>query len=259
MASQLAVSAGSLEQVEEHYQIDAQLTTSDAAKVRAAVTTGGQNLAGVVITHPHPDHYAGAALIAGDAPILATAQVAAVICRDDAEKAAIVGAMMGPEWPTRRRFPDQLVDAGDTVDIAGLRMRVTESGPGESHVDTLWWLDERTVFAGDVAYNRMHAYLFDAHYDSWLAALAALDAQLADDATLYLGHGEPADKRVLLAQQHYIETFLEVVREHIADAPQVRRAAVTDRMLTVVPDERLLFLMQLSIEPVHAVLAGTER
>lgn len=56
---------------------------------------------------------------------------------------------------------------------------MTESGPGESHADTLWWLDERTVFAGDVAYNRMHAYLADGQYANWLTALTTLEQQLA--------------------------------------------------------------------------------
>ena len=43
-----------------------------------------------LVTHPHPDHYAGAArLLAGlDVPIVATAAVDAVIRRDDAEKDA---------------------------------------------------------------------------------------------------------------------------------------------------------------------------
>ncbi len=239
--------------------VDGQLTVSDAAKVRAAVTASGQNLAGVLITHPHPDHYAGAALIADGAPIFATPDVDAVIRRDDAEKAAIVGAMMGSEWPAQRRFPDQLVDAGDLRELAGLRLRVSESGPGESHADTLWWLDERTVFAGDIAYNQMHAYLFDAHYDRWLTALAILEEQLADDVTLYLGHGAPAAKPVLGAQRRYIQAFLTAVREHAGDDPQARQAAVSERMRSVVPDERLLFLMELSVEPVHTALAGSAR
>lgn len=44
--------------------VDAQLTTSDAAKVREAVVASGLDLAGIVITHTHPDHYAGAGLLA---------------------------------------------------------------------------------------------------------------------------------------------------------------------------------------------------
>lgn len=239
--------------------VDGQLTFSDAAKVRAAVTASGRTLAGVLITHPHPDHYAGVALIAGDAPILATPQVDAVIRRDDDAKSAIVGAMIGEEWPAERRFPDRLVDPGETVDLAGLPFRVSESGPGESHVDTLWWLDGHTVFAGDIAYNQMHAYLADAHHVAWITALAALADQITDDVTLYLGHGEPAGRQVLYAQRRYIETFLTAVTEYAGGDPDARRAAVVKRMRAAVPDERLLFLMELSVEPVHTALAAGAR
>lgn len=236
--------------------VDGQLTVSDAAKVRAAVAASGRDLAGVLITHPHPDHYAGAALIADGAPIFTTAQVAAVIRRDDEAKAAIVGDMMGAEWPSRRRFPDELVEPGGSCELAGLRFQVHESGPGESDVDTLWWLDEHTVFAGDIAYNQMHAYLADARYDSWLTALAALEQRVTEDVTFYLGHGEPARKPVLDAQRRYVDRFLTAVREHAGDGPQARRDAVVERMRPAVPDERLLFLMELSIEPVHAALTN---
>ncbi len=239
--------------------VDGQLTVSDAAKVREAVAASGRMLAGVLITHPHPDHYAGAGLIAEDAPIIATAQVEAVIRRDDDEKSAIVGPMMGQEWPTWRRFPDRLIEAGDTLELAGLGFRVSESGPGESHADTMWWLDERTVFAGDIAYNHMHAYLVDAHYAAWLTALTALEVQVPDDVTLFLGHGEPAGKPVLGAQRRYIETFLAAVSEHADDDQEARRGAVVERMRALVPDERLLFLLELSVEPAHGALFGGRR
>lgn len=234
--------------------VDGQLTVADAGKVRAAVADSGRDLAAVLITHPHPDHYAGAGLIAGDAPIVATPQVDAVIRRDDEEKSAIVGAMMGEQWPAQRRLPDRLVEPGVAVELAGLHFRVSDNGPGESHVDTLWWLDDQTVFAGDLAYNGMHAYLADAHYNEWLAALAELEASLPDGATLYLGHGEPAGKPVLGAQRRYIHAFLAAVGEHLGGDADVRRQRVIERMRGMAPDERLLFLMELSVEPVHDTL-----
>lgn len=128
-----------------------------------------------------------------------------------------------------------------------------ESGP---HADTLWWLDERTVFAGDIAYNQMHAYLFDAHHASWLTSLATLEARVPDDVTLYLGHGEPAGKPVLEAQRRYIEAFVAAVRAYPGDDVDARGAAVVERMKAIVPDERLQFVMELSIEPVHAALVA---
>src|SRR5262249_23526920 len=82
--------------------VDGQLTVSDAQTVRSAIERTGKDLAGILITHPHPDHYAGAGLIAPPAvPVLATAAVAGIIRRDDALKDGIVGLMMGEQWPTR--------------------------------------------------------------------------------------------------------------------------------------------------------------
>lgn len=234
--------------------VDGQLTVSDAGKVRDAVAATGRPLAGVLITHPHPDHYAGAALVAAGAPILATAEVDAVIRRDDALKAAVVGPMFGAEWPTERRFPDRLVEPGAAVELAGLRFHVTATGPGESHADTLWWLDPRTVFAGDIAYHRTHAYLADAHGPEWLAALDALEDDVPDDVTLYLGHGEPAGKAVLDAQRRYIRAFLAAVAEHADEDAEGRAAAVVARMTALEPEQALRFLMELSIEPVRGAL-----
>jgi glyoxylase-like metal-dependent hydrolase (beta-lactamase superfamily II) len=235
--------------------VDAQLTTSDAAKVHEAVVASGLDLAGIVITHPHPDHYAGAGLLApAGAPIVATPSVDTVIRRDDAEKDAIVGPMMGDQWPSARRFPDTLVEPGATLTLGGLSLRVTETGSGESYADTQWWLDDRTVFVGDVAYNGMHAYLADAQHVQWLQVLERLDTDLADDAVLCPGHGVPAGKGVLTAQRRYIEAFVAAVVDHAEDDRQTRQAAVVERMRGEVDDERLLFLMELSIDPVHAAL-----
>ncbi|MGH8978547.1 MAG: MBL fold metallo-hydrolase, partial [Acidimicrobiia bacterium] len=65
--------------------VDGMLTVSDAALVRQAIDESGLPLAGVVVTHPHPDHYAGLArIVASDeVPIIATNAVDAVIRRDD--------------------------------------------------------------------------------------------------------------------------------------------------------------------------------
>ena len=105
--------------------VDGMLTVSDAALVRQAIDDADRPLAGVVITHPHPDHYAGLTHIVGDdeLPIIATSEVAAVIRRDDETKDAIVGPMMGPEWPKRRLFPNHTVGDGDTVTLGGLTLR----------------------------------------------------------------------------------------------------------------------------------------
>jgi glyoxylase-like metal-dependent hydrolase (beta-lactamase superfamily II) len=237
--------------------VDGQLTIPDADKVRAAIDAASAPVAAVVVTHPHPDHYAGAdRLLDGqDAPIVATAAVDAVIRRDDAEKNAVVGPMMGDAWPSRRRFPDRTAESGTSIELGGLTFTVRDVGPAESHADSLWTLGS-LVFAGDVAYHAMHAYLADGRAAEWLAVLDRLAGELPSDTVLYVGHGAPAGVELLNAQRAYVEAFLAAVGAAADLDPVARRDAVVARMSELVADDRLQFLMELSIEPTNVVLAG---
>lgn len=237
--------------------VDGMLTISDAVLVRQAIDEADVPLAGVLITHPHPDHYAGLWHLIGDAgvPIVATRAVDEVIRRDDAIKNDVVGPMMGAEWPTTRVFPNQLVNNGDEVRLGGLTLQVEELGPGESCIDSLWRLDPVTVFAGDIIYNGMHAYLADGHWEQWLATLARLERELPADITLHVGHGPAAGRQQLAAQRHYIETFIAAVTEHAGAIEAGDHTPVVAAMTELLPSDDLLFLMELSIEPVHAALS----
>lgn len=236
--------------------VDAQLTVSDAQSVRKVIDGFDRPVAAVVLTHGHPDHYAGAATILDGltAPIVSTPGVAEVVSRDDEEKDAIVGPMMGAEWPSQRRFVDEVVSVGSTISLAGLEFAVRDLGPGESGADTLWCLDEQTIFSGDVAYNDMDAYLLDGYFDEWLDDLERLEADIDGTATLYVGHGAPTDKSVLARQGAYVRTFVDAVSANLDSDETERHDRVVEAMSGLVSDDRLLFLMELSIEPAAAQL-----
>lgn len=240
--------------------VDGQLTVSDARAVRQVTDQIGRPIAGLVVTHPHPDHYAGAATILDgvSAPIIATQAVATVIERDDAEKNDIVAPMMGDEWPTTRRFPDEIISHGEPLRLGGLTFEVTDLGAAESHADTMFTLDGDVVFSGDVASNDAHAYLLDGHHVDWLDTLARLERELPSTATLYGGHGAPTDTSILGRQAAYVRAFVDVVAEFRDASEQERHDAVVERMQPMVGDDRLLFLMELSIEPVLATLSRSE-
>lgn len=235
--------------------VDGQLLVSDATALRERIAAIGRPVAALVVTHPHPDHYAGAAsAVDQTVPIYATRAVDAVIRRDDAEKDAIVGPMMGAEWPTERRFPDRLVDDGTKVELAGLEFTVGDFGPGESYADSVWKLGD-DWFIGDVICNDAHAYLADGQYARWLASLDGLMDRTDAGTRLLVGHGEPTDRTSIAAQRTYIQTFVDAVAGAVDLDPEARKAAVLAAMSGVVGDERLQFLMELSIEPVAQVVA----
>jgi glyoxylase-like metal-dependent hydrolase (beta-lactamase superfamily II) len=240
--------------------IDGMLTISDARLVHRAISESGQPLAGVVITHPHPDHYAGVAELVGDhdVPIVATAAVDQVIRRDDDLKNTVVGPMMGDEWPTRRRFPNQTVAPDASVQLGGIELTVTEVGPGESEVDTIWQLDGTVLFAGDVVYSGMHSYLADGHWREWLELLRGLEKELPSDAMLHVGHGEPGSKTLIANQRRYIETFVDAITANAEAVAAGDHTRVLQAMQALLPTDDLLFLADLSIDPVLAKLQAEE-
>src|SRR5919106_1934197 len=81
--------------------IDAPMFVSDARAYRARLDALHKPLAGVLLTHPHPDHYNGLTdLVAGyDVPVIALADVDREIRARDDEKRARWAPVFGDEWP----------------------------------------------------------------------------------------------------------------------------------------------------------------
>jgi glyoxylase-like metal-dependent hydrolase (beta-lactamase superfamily II) len=258
------VNAYLVESETEVVAVDATLGVSDGRRLRARIDGTGKPLAGVIVTHAHPDHYGAVAAVLGDSniPVYAVAGVDDVIRRDDAEKEAILRPMFGDEWAPARAFPTRRVQDGERVTIGSTVFRVVDVGPAESPHDSWWVLESggaARVFPGDLVYNHMHAYLADGFCDQWLAALARAKRDLPADVELFVGHGQPVRGHAILDwQTGYILEFLEAVRA--ADAEGLRGDALTEavarRMRSYLPTEDLEFLMRLSVEPTRVRLAS---
>jgi glyoxylase-like metal-dependent hydrolase (beta-lactamase superfamily II) len=234
--------------------IDSLLTVSDSQAMRQALEQLGKPLQAVLLTHSHPDHYAGLAQLVADddVPIIAPQGVIDTIARDDPEKDAIVGPMFGDEWPSRRIFPNTPIRDGESVTFDGVRFTVIDLGPSESPHDSPWILgsDARTVFLGDQIYDHRHCYLADGFHREWLANIARLRDRFPADATFHIGHGGPVGAEMWDWQRGYIETFVDAVGEADWAEPEQAKAAVIARMKEYEPTDELQFLMELSIEPV---------
>jgi glyoxylase-like metal-dependent hydrolase (beta-lactamase superfamily II) len=244
--------------------VDATLGVTDGRALGARVDALKKPLAGVVITHSHPDHYGGVtSLLQGsDVPIYAVAGVDEVIRRDDAAKEQILRPMFGDEWAAARTFPNRIVRGGERVAIADAVFAVTDLGPGESPHDSVWRLEANgapQAFVGDLVYSHMHAFLADGFFDQWLANLERAKRELPGDTTLFMGHGQPvAGLDILRWQSNYIHHFLDVLQTAVERRGLQGGAltdAVTAAMKEFLPSDDLLFLMQLSVEPMRARLA----
>lgn len=236
--------------------IDGLLTISAAREMRSALDRLGKPLHAVLVTHSHPDHYAGLGeIVAGyDVPIVAPQGVIDTITVDDAMKNHIIGPMFGDEWPPTRVFPNTPIRDGESLTFDGAVFTVIDLGPSESPHDSPWALgeDERIVFLGDQIYDHRHCFLADGFYAEWLANIEKLRGRFPEEAVFYIGHGGPVGHEMWDWQRGYIERFLDAVSNAEWSEPDNAKSAVVARMKEYEPSDELQFLMELSIEPVAA-------
>ena len=234
--------------------VDGLLQVSAAREMRAGIERLGKPLRAVLVTHSHPDHYAGLGeIVAGaDVPIYAPQGVIDTITADDALKDQIIGPMFGEDWPANRVFPNTPIRDGESVTFDGVQFTVVDLGPSESPHDSPWILgtDERIVFLGDQIYDHRHCFLGDGFYERWLENIEKLRARFPSDAVFYIGHGGPVGGEMWDWQRGYIETFVAALGEANWAEPEQAKAAVVARMKDYEPTDELQFLMELSIEPV---------
>ena len=236
--------------------VDGLLTVSAAREMRMALDRLGKPLRAVLLTHSHPDHYAGLAeIVAGrDVPIVAPQGVIDTITADDTMKDQIIGPMFGDDWPTSRVFPNTPIRDGERLTFDDVTFTVIDLGPSESPHDSPWVLgdDERVVFLGDQIYDHKHCYLADGFYAEWLANIEKLRRRFPADAVFYIGHGGPVGRDMWDWQRRYIETFLDAVADADWSEPESAKATVVAQMKAYEPSDELQLLMELSIEPVAA-------
>jgi glyoxylase-like metal-dependent hydrolase (beta-lactamase superfamily II) len=234
--------------------VDGLLHVSAAREMRAGLDRLGKPLLAVLLTHSHPDHYAGLGeIVAGDdVPIYAPQGVIDTITADDALKDRIVGPFFGEEWPANRVFPNTAIADGESVSFDDVTFTVVDLGPSESPHDSPWILgtDERIVFLGDQIYDHRHCFLADGFYEQWLENIEKLRSRFPNDAVFHIGHGGPVGGEMWDWQRGYLETFVAAVGEAEWAEPEQAKAAVVARMKEYEPTDELQFLMELSIEPV---------
>jgi glyoxylase-like metal-dependent hydrolase (beta-lactamase superfamily II) len=208
----MKVNAFIVEAAKELVIVDTTLTMSDSKALKQKADSLGKPIAGIILTHGHPDHIAGTYNIStnGDVPIYSTASVKKLMEDTEAAKHKQWSGMFGNEWIPKWVYPNEIVKDNDTVKIAGLNFTILDIGSGgDCDANSLWLLDDenKAAFIGDMIYNNNHTYMNDGSILRWLANLDRYSPILKDFKTYYVGHGSSCDYTSLEKQKEYFVTY----------------------------------------------------
>jgi glyoxylase-like metal-dependent hydrolase (beta-lactamase superfamily II) len=181
---------------------------------------GDQKVAGIVVTHAHPDHVGGLGVLHEafpDAPIHASAATATHIETDPLGFYELTRGLH--DYPATMTVPDTLIEPDGVVEIGGERLETVEFGPGETEAATVYYEpDIGALFAGDLVSNKATPALLEGNTCGWLAGLDELSERFPDAETIYPGHGQPGDAaELIVAQRTYLTEFRELVAPTVAD------------------------------------------
>jgi len=225
--------------------IDPQFSRTGAKKVAAAIKKSGKNLTTVYVSHAHPDHYFGLAVMKEEFPnakLVALPEVVPGIERGWAGRREFWYPTYGeelpsatPVLPTALAKPELTLE-GETFPITG---GLVGDGPGNTMV---WVPSLRAVIAGDVIFNQVH-FGQPADNTAWEASFAKVEA--LKPLVVIGGHSRIGTKNgpeVIAWMRQYTKDFrelkaqsksaAELKQKMLAKYPKAAMVSILDRETT---------------------------
>lgn len=191
--------------------IDPQFTLSEAHRLAAEILESKKNLTTIYVTHPHPDHLFGLAVLKQAFP---AARIVALPGTVNAAKTA---------WPARQKFwfptygnnipgPDPVVPeelAAPVLTLEGEEFPITGGVQGDAPGNSFVYIPSlKAVVAGDTVFDRVYFGVpKDKVREAWMKTLDQISA--LQPAILIPGHEGPGARHDLSA--------IAFMKKYIAD------------------------------------------
>jgi len=242
--------------------IDTQFLVSEARKLKQEVEKLNKPLLGIIVTHPHPDHFNGVGILCEtlNIPIYATQATLDGIKAVEATKREFWKHTYGDDYPDSTTLPNQIVKSKEELVIDGVTLVIDDLGAGESSDITVIYLpSEQTLIASDLLYHKVHPWLAESRSQAWIEQIGYLKNTYADAAIVYAGHGSEGNLDALDGQLEYIHFFRELVSNHLTSDGVLAddaKATIKQTMQTRYPGYPLEFLIEMNADGVAKELVG---
>jgi glyoxylase-like metal-dependent hydrolase (beta-lactamase superfamily II) len=199
--------------------IDAQLLQTAASEVLAYAQSLGKPIDRLILSHEHPDHWAGANIFEG-IPFVSTATTAANVQAniDGGGVAQLAGIIGENEVPATPRAPEGSLEAGTlTIDGVSMEIEVYDSAEAPQQI-TIRLPDQGVVVLQDLLFTNAH-FFPGVDRVNWISILRSIQADGEFD-TLLSGHGLPTSAGELAQAIRYL-SFADQTAAEAENAQQV--------------------------------------
>lgn len=202
--------------------IDTGSCPEQGAAIRASITdVTDKPLRYVVITHPHWDHWFGAAAFR-DVEIVGHVGLADEATRpEQIDSACEIG--VDPADIVAPTAPMQLIRA---IDLGGRRVELLHGGPAHTQADIFAYVpDADVVFAGDLLeQSGPPSFGPDCDLKNWAQALDVMMGLLNEHSQVVPGHGEPMNHMDSFEQRARIGVIYPTVLDLVKGGVQREQA-----------------------------------
>ena len=220
MESAWNTNAYSIETANGVILIDSQMLPSDVMTMAQYVRGLGKPVLGLIITHPHYDHFAGIPTlqaVLGDFPVYATAETTVAIPPFHASFLGNYPDGTFADEPLYQEIvaPDTIVQDGQELTFDGFTLVVDQRGPAEADDNIVLYAPSiNALFAGDVFYPNAQFYVGEGRSGAILETLHHLKSTYAGVDMVYSGHSNPS--RIASVNEQI--AFVIYVRALVMDA-----------------------------------------
>jgi len=198
--------------------IDAQFTLSDAHRLAASILESQKNLTTIYVTHFHPDHYFGLAVLKQafpNAKIVALPSTIAGIKKTWEGKMQQWKPLYGDNIPASPIIPEPLT--GTTLTLEGEALQIFGEVQGDAMDNSYIWIPAlKAVVCGDIVYSGVYLWTLETTPTSrrdWIKTVDKITA--LNPAIVVAGHKNP-DLKDDVSSLQFTKSYLVFYDEALA-------------------------------------------